>query len=752
MPDFDIDFCMDGRDRVIEYVAQKYGRQSVSQIITFGSMAAKAVVRDVGRALGHPYGFVDSIAKLIPMDLGMTLSKALEDEPQLKARYLEDEEVKALIDMALKLEGTVRNAGKHAGGVVISPSLLTDFSPVYCEEGSQQLVTQFDKDDVEAAGLVKFDFLGLRNLTIIAAAVETVNALRKQQNLEPVDIDLIPLDDKPSFDLLKRCETTAVFQLESRGMKDLIRRLQPDCFEDIIALVALFRPGPLQSGMVDDFINRKHGRAVVEYPHPLTAEVLKATYGIILYQEQVMLIPQVLAGYTLGGADLLRRAMGKKKPEEMAKQREVFMEGAVKNNIPADTAGHIFDLMEKFAGYGFNKSHSAAYALVAYQTAWLKAHYPAAFMAAVLSSDMDNTDKVVNFIEECQAMKLKIAAPNVNHSQFRFTVLNDKTILFGLGAVKGVGENAIDCIIAARKEGEFTSLFDLCRRVDLRKANRRVLEALIAAGALDTLGANRESMLASLDKALQLAEQHGQSVESGQHDLFALHSSPAESDAYIEVPMTSLYDRLLREKEVLGFYLSAHPIDVYQDELQKLKCKRLNEVKPTARNMITLLAGIIVSIRKIKTKRGSIMLIVTLEDRSGRFEVTVFSELAEKYQALLQVDRLLIAEAEVSPDEFSGGIRSTAKELMNLETARQKQVRALNITLTHDQAEKGVLLQLQQVLQNYSGNCPLEITYEAPEAIAKFRCGDGYRVAVSDACLTALQKLIPAQQVELRYN
>lgn len=755
MPDFDIDFCMDGRDRVIDYVAQKYGRHSVSQIITFGSMAAKAVVRDVGRALGHPYGFVDSIAKLIPFDLGMTLSKALEDEPQLKARYLEDEEVKALIDMALKLEGTVRNAGKHAGGVVISPSLLTDFAPLYCEEGSQQLVTQFDKDDVEAAGLVKFDFLGLRNLTIIAAAVETVNELRNAKQLEPIDIDHIPLEDKASFDLLKRCETTAVFQLESRGMKDLIRRLQPDCFEDIIALVALFRPGPLQSGMVDDFINRKHGRAKIEYPHPLTADILKSTYGIILYQEQVMLIPQVLSGYTLGAADLLRRAMGKKKPEEMAKQREFFMAGAIQNGIAAEVATHIFDLMEKFAGYGFNKSHSAAYALVAYQTAWLKAHYPAAFMAAVLSSDMDNTDKVVNFIEEGQAMKLNIAAPDINQSGYRFTVRDESTILYGLGAIKGAGENAIELIIAARQSGPFSSLFDLCRRVDARKVNRRVLEALISAGALDKIGPNRESMRASLDRALQLAEQHEQAQMSGQHDLFAMSDMPAVSvtaDDYIEIADGPLRERLLQEKEVLGFYLSGHPIDSYQKELSQLRCKRLNEVKPTQRNVITCFAGVVIGIRRIKTKRGSIMQIVTLEDRTGRIDITVFSELAEKYQSLLQTDQLLIVEAEVTPDEFSGGIRATVKELFTLEQARQKQIRTLHLTLTHDQAEQGVLAQLQQVLQDHSGNCPLEITYHSPDAVARFRCGDDCRIAVSDACLNALQSLIPAQQLELRYS
>ncbi|MGD8560640.1 MAG: DNA polymerase III subunit alpha, partial [Gammaproteobacteria bacterium] len=486
MPDFDVDFCMEGRDRVIDYVANRYGREKVSQIITYGSMAAKAVVRDVGRVLGHPYGFVDQIAKLIPFELGITLDKALQQEEMLKQRYDEEEDVQALIDMARSLEGVARNAGKHAGGVVIAPSNLTDFTPLYCEQGGGSLVTQFDKDDVEAVGLVKFDFLGLRTLTIINWAVQTINDRRVNRSDAALDINDIPIDDQQTFKLLKECATTAVFQLESRGMKDLIKRLQPDDFEDIVALVALFRPGPLQSGMVDDFINRKHGRAKVEYPHPDVAPILKPTYGVILYQEQVMQIAQVLAGYTLGGADLLRRAMGKKKPEEMAKQREIFTEGAVARGVKEQTATYIFDLMEKFAGYGFNKSHSAAYALVSYQTAWLKCHYPAAFMAAVLSADMDNTDKVVSLIEECRAMGLNVVSPNVNMCEYRFTITDDRTVLYGLGAIKGVGEGAIESIRQSyRDQGKFHSLFDFCQRIDLKKANRRTLEALIRAGALD---------------------------------------------------------------------------------------------------------------------------------------------------------------------------------------------------------------------------------------------------------------------------
>jgi DNA polymerase-3 subunit alpha len=434
MPDFDIDFCMEGRDRVIGYVAQKYGPERVSQIITYGTMAAKAVVRDVGRVLGMSYGFVDRIAKLVPFELGITLEAALQKEPELQRLYQGEEEVRNLIDLARSLEGLTRNAGMHAGGVVIAPSVLTDFTPLYRDASGGAVVTQFDKDDVEAAGLVKFDFLGLRTLTIIERAVALINRDRAAGSA-PLKVSALPMDDAPTYALLKACRTTAVFQLESRGMKDLVRRLQPDRFEEIVALVALFRPGPLQSGMVDDFINRKHGRGEgpIDYLHPRLEPILKPTYGVILYQEQVMQIAQVLAGYTLGGADLLRRAMGKKKAEEMALQRSVFVRGATERGVREHVAAHIFDLMEKFAGYGFNKSHSAAYALLSYQTAYLKAHHPAAFMAAVLSADMDNTDKVVTLIKECTDMDLEVHPPEVNSSHYEFVASDARRIRYGLG-------------------------------------------------------------------------------------------------------------------------------------------------------------------------------------------------------------------------------------------------------------------------------------------------------------------------------
>ncbi|WP_114818848.1 DNA polymerase III subunit alpha, partial [Vibrio cholerae] len=577
MPDFDVDFCMDKRDQVIDHVAEMYGRDAVSQIITFGTMAAKAVIRDVGRVLGHPFGFVDRISKLVPPDPGMTLEKAFIAEPALQELYDADEEVKELIDKCRILEGCTRNAGKHAGGVVISPTAITDFAPIYCDAEGNFPVTQFDKNDVETAGLVKFDFLGLRTLTIIDWALGLVNPRLKKAGKPPVRIEAIPLDDARSFRNLQDAKTTAVFQLESRGMKELIKRLQPDCFEDIIALVALFRPGPLQSGMVDNFIDRKHGREAISYPdekwqHESLKEILEPTYGIILYQEQVMQIAQVLSGYTLGGADMLRRAMGKKKPEEMAKQRAVFQEGAEKNGVDGELAMKIFDLVEKFAGYGFNKSHSAAYALVSYQTLWLKTHYPAEFMAAVMTADMDNTEKVVGLVDECKNMGLTVLPPDINSGLYRFNVDDNGAIVYGIGAIKGVGEGPIEAILEARnKDGYFKDLFDFCARIDLKKVNKRVIEKLILAGALDRLGPHRAAMMASVDDAVRAASQHHQAEAFGQADMFGvLTDAPEEVEQkYTQVPEWPEKVRLEGERETLGLYLTGHPVDEYLKELTK---------------------------------------------------------------------------------------------------------------------------------------------------------------------------------------
>jgi len=755
MPDFDVDFCMDRRDEVIDYVVRTYGRDNVSQIVTFGSMAAKAVVRDVGRVYGHPFGMVDRIAKLIPFEIGMTLTKAMEQEEELRKLYDTDEDVKDLMDMALALEGMSRNTGKHAGGVVIAPTPLTDFCPMLCEQGGAGAVIQLDKDDGEAVGLVKFDFLGLRTLTIIDWAMQTVNAQRKKLGEESVDINLIPLDDEASFRLLKACETTAVFQLESRGMKDLIKRLQPDNFEDIIALVALFRPGPLESGMVDDFINRKHGRAKVEFPFPETEEILAPTYGVIVYQEQVMQISQVIGGYSLGGADLLRRAMGKKKPEEMAKQRLIFMEGAEKGGFDTEKAGALFDLMEKFAGYGFNKSHSAAYALVSYQTMWLKAHYPAAFMAAVLSADMDNTDKVVTLVEEVREMKLELLPPDVNSCAPNFTVNDDGAILYGLGAVKGVGVSALEVVVEEReKNGPFRDLFDFCKRVDLRKLNRRLLEALLRAGALDKLGPNRATLMASLETAIQAGEQHQKDQNAGYADMFGFDANQGD-DAPVEFQIEKEWGDKLRlqgEKETLGLYLTGHPIDRYEAEVERFVTCRLNKLNPEGKQTVVI-AGLVVAVRTMLTKKGDKIAFITLDDRTGRVETGVFTENYLKFQDLLVKDKVLVVEGMAGIDEYSGGFRMSADQIYDIDQARSRFAKRLEISVTQQQAGNGFVDSLSQALRNYSeGDCPVWLDYQSPDARAKIKLGPNWRVNPSDELLLALADLAGEERVKLVYN
>ena len=766
MPDFDVDFCMEGRDRVIDYVADRYGHSRVSQIITYGSMAARAVVRDVGRVLGHPYGYVDKIAKLIPLELEITLDKALGDVPELAELYRSDDDVHQLIDLAKRLEGLARNAGKHAGGVVIAPKELTEFTPLFCEAGGTHPVTQLDKDDVEAVGLVKFDFLGLRTLTIIDWAVRIINRERAARDEPLLDIGTIPMDDTATFALLKRCQTTAVFQLESRGMRDLIRRLQPDRFEDIVAVNALFRPGPLQSGMVEDFIDRKHGRQKVDYPHPKLEPILKPTYGVILYQEQVMQIAQVLAGYTLGGADLLRRAMGKKMPEEMAKQRSIFTNGAIKNGVDGALATYIFDLMEKFAGYGFNKSHSAAYALLSYQTAWLKAHYPAAFMAAVLSSDMDHTDNVVTFIHECRQMELTILPPDINHSDYKFAVADAETIRYGLGAIKGVGLAAIEGVLAERAtNGPFKDMQDVCRRIDLQKVNKRVLEAMIRAGALDSLKLNRATLMARLPDALALAQQHTRASEAGQDDMFGLAAAPARDAGKAAMPAASLPDwdeeeRLRGENETLGLYLTGHPINRYKRELDAVVSDPLGELaseSPPPENngerayvparKVTI-AGLLLGIRK----KGN-RVILTFDDNTGRMEAMLFEDAFMKFRNVALKDQVLVVEGDCGFDGFNNNWRiSKVRDMYGIDALRERRVARLDIVWDTEKGPPDFAPRLKDLLKPHlGGRCAVWVHYRGAQGRAPVSLGDAWRVHPVEALTRRLESWLGTDKVSLQY-
>ncbi len=1133
MPDFDIDFCMDKRDLVIDYVARTYGRDKVSQIITYGSMAAKAVVRDVGRILSQPYGFVDRIAKLIPFEMKMTLTKALKESPDLKDLYDQDEDVKELIDLALSLEGLTRNVGKHAGGVLISPSSLVDFTPLYCEEGGGSVVSQFDKDDVEAVGLVKFDFLGLRNLTIIDWAVKTVNKQRAEKNKEPINISTIPLDDNKAFELLRAAKTTAVFQLESRGMKELILRLAPDVFEDIIALVALYRPGPLQSGMVDDFVNRKKGLADVSYPHPALEKILEPTYGVIVYQEQVMQIAQILAGYSLGGADMLRRAMGKKKAEEMDKQRAIFMQGALKNNVEEKNATEIFDLMALFAEYGFNKclvgstkihdfssgkqislvdayqqgissvaslqnsdkigegqiidimengikpvfhlttmlgkeisatdnhplltlegwkplgqlkagdhiatpaylpiegkkswqnyelivlgwilaegntchpsgfyfynkdqaaiddfiqavkqfentevsltlredrcdtwgvfvkalrestndrlgrasrarsgarlwleglnventgavektlpesvfelnnaslailigrfwtgngfiasktehseknipyltsaskqlleqfshlllrfgivsrltkklfndregcigytlhllgrrsierfimafethlvgredvltilknhlaeffadetlkqmsdaeifwdriksieplgkemtydleiaethnfiandiivhnSHSAAYALVSYQTIWLKAHYPAAFMAAVLSADMDNTDKVVTFVDDCRQAGLEVVAPDVNRSQYRFSTEHEGNVVFGLGAIKGAGESALSVILEERdNNGAFKSMADLCERVASRKVTKRILETLIKAGAFDSLGKNRRSLLEHLPEVLRMADQKHRADAVGQVDLFGGSMVLEEDEKLVpNLPEWEERERLRLEKNALGLYLTGHPINEYEDEIKQLRSHKLSDLADDDgtqkyQKVPVILAGLVSAIRTQNTEKGK-RAFVQLDDKTAYYEIFIFSDVYKEFEHLIQKEEVLIIEGSLNTD-FSGNMRLRINTLHDIASARKTFARRLQLSVTQSQTKNGLIERLSKLLsQQQEASCPVLIHYKTPEASAQIRLGEKIHAPLADDVLKALRQELGEKAVKICY-
>ncbi|TAN07453.1 MAG: DNA polymerase III subunit alpha [Rhodanobacteraceae bacterium] len=782
MPDFDVDFCMERRDEVIAYVAEKYGRDQVSQIITYGSMAAKAVLRDCGRVLGMPYGQVDKIAKLIPrMPLDLTLGDALglseksKKEPDRVVRefcalYQQDEEARTLIDLALKLEGLARNAGKHAGGVVIAPTPLTDFAPLYCEPGGTGVVTQYDKNDVEAVGLVKFDFLGLRTLTILDWAVKAINARRGQTGETPLDLAQLPLDDAETYRLFREARTGAVFQFESAGMQRLLKDAKPDCLEDLIALNALFRPGPMD--LIPSYVARKQGREPVSYPDPRVEPILKETYGIMVYQEQVMQMAQIVGGYSLGGADLLRRAMGKKVPAEMAKHRTIFRDGAMQNGVPEKKADAIFDQMEKFAGYGFNKSHAAAYSLVAYQTAWLKTHYPAEFMAATMSSDMDATDKLVQFIEDARAIGLVIQPPDVNASDYHFVAIpqggavEHDAIRYGLGAIKGVGRAVCESIVAARAAGgAFRDLADFCARVDPGKLNKRVFEALIQSGAMDALGANRATLTAQLPEAVKAAEQNLRDRDAGQNDMFgaALAPTTTVSIATPEQSPWTLERRLAGERATLGHYLSGHPTDPWRDVLAQLATCPIGEISERyepppprgggdgddnrwrrAPETPWAVAGMLVKMRR----RGDTGAAVRIEDWSGAIEVNFFREAMQQYAALLQPDALLVIEGGLALDDFSGELALRARRAWTLDEACEAGARVLRIGV-NGIAPDFVPTFKRALAGHCGGRTPLLLTgYHNAQGSADLRLGDDWRVRVNTGLLRGLAAVPGVKSVQ----
>jgi DNA polymerase-3 subunit alpha len=741
MPDFDIDFCQDGRDRVIDYVRGKYGEESVSQIATFGTMAARAVLRDCGRVLDLPYSFCDQLAKLVPVQPGkaITLGDARKMEPLLAEREKAEDEVRELLALSEKLEGLVRNVGMHAGGVLIAPGRLSEFCPLYAAEGAH-VISQLDKDDVEAIGLVKFDFLGLTTLTILDWAERYVRGLGDKE----FSLDKIPLDDADTYKLLSSGNTTAVFQLESRGMRDLIKRARPDRFEDVIALVALYRPGPMD--LIPEYIERKHGKRV-EYLDPRLEPILEPTYGIMVYQEQVMQIAQVIGGYTLGGADLLRRAMGKKKPEEMAQQRDIFVAGAQRSGVARGKAMQLFDLMEKFAGYGFNRSHAAAYALLAYQTAYMKAHHAAAFAAANLSAVMDDTDKVRQFYEDAAANGLRILPPDIDASAYRFVPVDGGTVRYGLGAVRGTGQAAIESIAQARSGSQFTSLYDFCSRVDKRLVNRRVLEALIRAGAFDAIDSNRARLLASAGRAFEAAEQAER--QASQSSLFGEADAPrGGAHVTVDAPPWDARQKLLEEKTALGFYLSGHLFSIYERELARFPRTPLARLAPAER---VWMAGIVVSARPQMTRRGR-MMVVMLDDGSAQVEISVFNELYEKHRDKLKEDALLVVCGKVQDDQFSGGLRVAADELLDLDALRARYAARLKISMNGGADAK----RLQQVLAPYratgTGACQVVVSYGNGKGACEVVLGDGWRVRPDSKLIADLGEWLAPENVELTFS
>jgi len=763
MPDFDIDFCTDRRDEVIEYVSRKYGAEKVSQIITYGTMAAKGVVRDVGRVLGHPYGFSDRISKSIPNDLKINLSRALgyfkEGESQenkdkwyseeLKNRYDSEESVTTLIDLSLELEGLVRNVGTHAGGVLIAPSKISDFCPIYKGPNEADgVVSQFDMKDVEAMGLVKFDFLGLSNLTVIDKTVKLIFA--KGLSDELIDLDVLPLNDKGVYELLQRCDTTGIFQLESEGMRGYLKKLQADSFEDIVAMLALYRPGPLGAGMVDDYINVKHGTQKVKYPHPMLEEILKPTNGVFLYQEQVMKSAQVMAGYSLGGADLLRRAMGKKIAAEMDAQRDVFVKGAAQRDIDEKKANEIFDLIDKFSGYGFNKSHSVAYAYVSYQTAWLKAHYPAAFMASVLSGMMDDTDRIAFTVNEIQAMGLMIDGPSVNESYHEFSIRDEKTITYGLGAIKGVGEALVEVLVTEREaNGQYENLFDFCARIERKSLNKRAVEALIYSGALDGFGIDRASLIETYPSAMKQAEQRQNDQSSGQSGLFADAQVHNEYEVrYIESPSFSFRETLQFEKMVMGYYFYNHPTDEYKADL-----KHISATLPSAlvyrNNKETRVLALISELRYRSTKSGKQMANVTLEDNNTLLNAVIFPKVMalESVSDQLVADSVVVASGKINKD-YRDEWQLVVDKIEGIDVVKEKHARSFEVSLNHKHQAR--FEELSILLKQNQGQCPVKFCYQADNAQGNVIAQD-YFVKPNQQLIEAVDALLGERLSKINY-
>lgn len=727
MPDFDVDFCADRRDEVIDYVAKKYGAEKVSQIITYGTMAAKGVVRDVGRILGHPYGFSDRISKSIPNDLKITLSRALgrfskndsqenKDKwlsKELASRYDSEESVTSLINLSLQLEGLVRNVGTHAGGVLISPSKISDFCPTYKASNEDGVVSQFDMKDVEALGLVKFDFLGLSNLTVIDKTLKLIQ--RKKLSKELIDINTLSLDDKGVYKLLQRCDTTGVFQLESDGMRSYLKKLQADSFEDIVAMLALYRPGPLDAGMVDDYINVKHG-AKVKYPHPMLEEILKPTNGVFLYQEQVMKSAQLMAGYSLGSADLLRRAMGKKIASEMDAQRSVFVKGAEKNDIDKEKANEIFDLIDKFSGYGFNKSHSVAYAYISYQTAWLKTYYPAAFMASVLSRMMDDTDRVNSTVSEVRAMSLAIQGPNVNESLHEFSIKDDKTITYGLGAIKGVGESLVNVLVDNRKtQGDFKNLFDFCVRIEKKSLNKRTLEALIYSGALDVFGIDRAILIATYPNAIKQAEQQQNDQSSGQGGLFSNAPDQQEYESiYLPASPFSFKQTLQFENAVMGYYFYHHPVDEYKNDIQPLNAILPKNLIYRNNKEVRVLA-LISDLHYRTSKKGKQMALITLEDDQTKLNSIIFSKSLEanNISEQLQINTVVMAFGKIKKDNYQDAWQLVIDNIENIDSVKEKYAKNVEILLNNKHLES--LEKLAILLHQHPGKCPVKLYYQTQD-------------------------------------